>query len=155
MNTALKDELWGLGTAGGAALEQRSCMECRTCAETAPLCSPMDCGPPGSCVHGLYLWGLKTPGKLHHREPHTKLRFASRSSARFPQWVSKKNPLSHGMGRGEGPAWTERESALLNEACLQGERVTQSPTCWDSIGPWLTWGEGNAQPNPTTAILSI
>lgn len=55
MNAALKDELWGLGTAGGAALEQRSCMECRTCAETAPLCSPMDCDPPGSCVRGLYL----------------------------------------------------------------------------------------------------
>ena len=56
MNTGLKDELWGLRVQqGGAALEQRSCMECRTCAETAPLCSPVDCGPPGSCVHGLYL----------------------------------------------------------------------------------------------------
>ena len=60
----------------------------------------------------------KTPSQ---GDPH-ELRFTSRSSARFPQWVSEKNPLSYGMRR--GGANLDRGGVCFSERGLPAGRTS-------------------------------
>lgn len=70
-----------------------------------------------------------------HWGPCTLVSFTSRSSTRFSEYISEKNPPTIPAARGEKELFlnTPKHFVLLNKAILKGGLVNQSLTCWSII----------------------
>ena len=117
---------------------------------------PMPCSPPGPCVHGVYLWGLKTPGKLHHGETHTKL-WDSLLEARpgsHSKYQRKSPQLTTGGGERGRPGRKGRLLLWTRPACRQKELPRAQPAEIPLAPNWPGERE-TPSPTPTTAALPI
>lgn len=101
------------------------------------------------------IWQLKSLRDPFRGGGHTSVSVLSRSSTRFSQWISEKSPLLLPAGvKGKGTIWNMPGSSALNKVLPPRETILPEPNCWGFIRAYLTWGQGNTQPQAPLAILS-